>query len=73
MENLTIDLQSIERWVSNKELANYIPSAGEALNHLHNKTGKGNDFLGWVNLPEKAGRQTADILDKTKKFTLKGA
>lgn len=69
MENLTIDLQSIERWVSNKELANYIPSAGEALNHLHNKTGKGNDFLGWVNLPEEASRQTAEILEKTRKFS----
>ena len=38
--------------ITESELNNITPKAVEALNTLHNKTGEGNDFLGWTSLPE---------------------
>lgn len=37
--------------ITDAELESIAPKAVEALNTLHNKTGEGNDFLGWTSLP----------------------
>ncbi len=68
MTTLNIDLQAIEPWVSKNDLDTFIPSALGALDSLHNKSGKGNDFLGWVNLPDNAAEQAEDIIKKTSVF-----
>ena len=51
MGNITLNFEKTLDFISRDAVNNY---AGELQKHneaLHNKTGKGNDFLGWVNLP----------------------
>ncbi|MGN1420767.1 MAG: glucose-6-phosphate isomerase [Eubacterium sp.] len=43
--------QHAESIVTAKDIEEITPKAVSALNTLHNKTGEGSDFLGWVNLP----------------------
>jgi glucose-6-phosphate isomerase len=51
LDEIKLNLQNIGQFVSQKELDDLKPAAIDALNKLHDKSGKGNDFLGWVNLP----------------------
>ena len=48
---MKINLQNIEKFVGTTELSEMMPYANGANAMLHEKTGKGNDFLGWVDLP----------------------
>ena len=51
MENISLNFDKTFDFISKEAVESY---AGELQKHneaLHNKTGKGNDFLGWVNLP----------------------
>lgn len=57
--------------VSQEAVMAYKETIAEAQTMLHNGTGKGNDFLGWLNLPEEITAQhlqdiqaTADLLRK---------
>ena len=68
MSTINIDLKAIEPWISKNDLDTFFPSALGALEQLHNKSGKGNDFLGWVNLPDNAAEQAEDINKKTSLF-----
>ena len=51
MKNVTIDYGNVLKFVPEKEILSYEESCNEAVNKLLNKTGKGNDFVGWVNYP----------------------
>ncbi len=53
MEKLKIDLSGIAGFVDKKDMEQYIAKAPDFNQMLHNKSGKGSDFLGWVSLPEK--------------------
>ncbi|MDR1056232.1 MAG: glucose-6-phosphate isomerase [Prevotellaceae bacterium] len=50
LNEIKINLQNINQFVAKNDLENLKPAALDALRKLHDKTGKGNDFLGWVNL-----------------------
>jgi glucose-6-phosphate isomerase len=50
---LELNITGISELVSKDELSSYRQSITEANNMLYNKTGKGSDFLGWVDLPSK--------------------
>ena len=50
--SLTISTNYIKKFVSDEEISNLVPFAQQALKLVLNKNGAGNDFLGWVNLPE---------------------
>ena len=52
LNEIKINLQNVYQFVNKKELDDLKPAAIDALKKLHDKSGKGNDFLGWVNLPE---------------------
>ncbi len=52
MKNIKLDYKSALNFFSEEEIANVKEQVKIAHNALHNKTGAGNDFLGWVNLPE---------------------
>jgi len=56
-----VDIKSIKPWISDEELNNFLLQATEALEELHGGTGEGNDFLGWLALPNEAGRQADEI------------
>lgn len=52
LNDIKINLQNIYPFVSKNEVEGLQPAAKNALQQLHNKSGKGNDFLGWVTLPQ---------------------
>ncbi|MBQ4517581.1 MAG: glucose-6-phosphate isomerase [Clostridia bacterium] len=76
MKNITLDYSKATAWISEEEIANMAGQIEDAYKKLTEKTGAGNDFLGWVNLPndydkeeyariKKAAekiRNTADVL-----------
>ena len=51
MENIKLSIDKAFGFVSEKAVAAYKDQIGKANADLHNGTGKGNDFLGWLNLP----------------------
>jgi glucose-6-phosphate isomerase len=51
MENIKIDLKGLNGFLDNNEVDNYSEFVKSAHKMLHEKTGPGNDYLGWVNLP----------------------
>jgi glucose-6-phosphate isomerase len=61
MENVKIDISKIFGFVPEKEVLNIAENARIAAEALENKTGKGNDFLGWVDLPSSIREE--DIRD----------
>lgn len=51
MEKLTLDYSKALGFISEEEIANLAGQVADAHDKLVNKTGAGNDFLGWVDLP----------------------
>jgi glucose-6-phosphate isomerase len=71
METLKIDISKVFGFVPKEEIYKLESKVGEAARALENKSGKGNDFLGWVRLPSsitegeiKAIEETASQLKK---------
>jgi hypothetical protein len=60
---LTLNLSNVKSFVSDEELASYLPRLQAADRMLRDGSGKGSDFLGWLNLPESYDR--AAFTDKT--------
>ncbi len=59
---MKIDLSYTKEFIAENDLQNLINQAIEENKKLHDKSGKGNDFLGWVNLPnEITEAQLVDI------------
>jgi glucose-6-phosphate isomerase len=50
-KTLTLDLLKTKPYLNDYEITQMQPMVTEAHNMLHEKTGAGNDFLGWVDLP----------------------
>lgn len=53
MEQIRIQLDKIYDFVPKNFVYGFKNKVNEATELLHNKTGKGNDFLGWLNLPSE--------------------
>ena len=69
MENIKINISKIEGFVS-KEMVNAYSEELKRHNlALHNKTGRGNDFVGWVKLPSSiTDKHLAEVEAAAKKF-----
>lgn len=52
----------IESFVSNHELENLVPFVNTAHELLHNKTGPGNNYLGWLDLPKNISLKIVDSI-----------
>ncbi len=52
MKNITFDYKTALGFLREEEIVNVKEQVKAAHNALHNKTGAGNDFLGWVSLPQ---------------------
>ena len=50
---VTLNDKHLREFVSNDEYTSIVPQIKAAHDLLHNKTGLGNDFVGWVDLPVK--------------------
>ncbi len=62
MENLKIDISKTLDFVAEDKVMGYKAEIAANLKALYEKTGKGNDFLGWVNLPSSIDdAQLSDI------------
>ena len=48
---IKVNVKDVLATVSTETIKSYDKTGAEALDKLHNGTGAGNDFLGWVNLP----------------------
>ena len=50
--SISVSLHGCEGFAERKEIFALQPEVERCHHALHNKTGKGNDFVGWVDLPE---------------------
>lgn len=60
---LELNISQISDFVTKDELKSYQQSITEANNMLYNKSGKGSDYLGWIDLPS---RISTDEISKIK-------
>lgn len=59
--------------VSAQDIKNLEPQALAAMETLHNKTGAGNDFLGWVTLPTDYDKEEFDRIKKASEYIKENA
>lgn len=71
MENITLNFDRTLSFVTKENIAAYGDKAVAANKALHDKSGKGNDFLGWVNLPSSITDEELNDIEQTA-ATLKG-
>ncbi len=67
MEIIRIDTSKTSEAIAASEITALAPAAGDANKLLHNKQGKGNDFLGWVNLPSSITSAELAEIDRVAK------
>lgn len=61
MENIKLNIDKVLGFISKTDIFNQQNIAKSCNEALHNSTGKGNDFLGWLNLPSSISE--VDISD----------
>jgi glucose-6-phosphate isomerase len=65
METLKIDISKVFGFIPKTEIYNLSGKAADCVKALEKKTGKGNDFLGWVNLPSSISDLALKEIEKT--------
>jgi glucose-6-phosphate isomerase len=68
-QSLSLDLSYISELVSDQEITALAPQVQAALKSLLEGTGRGSDFLGWINLPFDAQKQLGKIKKAAKAFS----
>jgi glucose-6-phosphate isomerase len=68
MSKITIDLKYTEDFLPESSLQLWSTSVTSAYKMLLEKSGRGNDFLGWLGLPEKSLLQLPEIMKVTHGF-----
>ncbi len=64
MENLKINIDKISSFVSKDAVSSFEGQIAGHIAALKNKTGKGNDYLGWVSLPSSVTSANLDEIEK---------
>ncbi len=67
MEQIKLNISGLKNFITESEINEFAKITGSCNNNLHDKTGLGNDFLGWVNLPNEINNQQ-EIIDTAKKI-----
>ncbi len=62
---MKITIKNAEKFFSNQEFLEFEKKAQNANQSLINKTGEGNDFLGWVNLPAEITENLISDIENT--------
>lgn len=65
MESIKFDYSKICGFIDQEEISALYPQAQEALKNLKNGTSKGNDFLGWLDLPADITPEDLTDIEKT--------
>lgn len=68
MQNIELNIQKAFGFVKEEAVKAYETAALEANKALHEGTGKGSDFLGWLNLPSSIDAAHLDDIEKTAKI-----
>ncbi len=72
MQKIWYDDRFLSDYISQGEIENYNPALSEALKMLNEKSGPGNDYLGWLDLPLKTdASQIAAIKEKAEEIRSK--
>jgi glucose-6-phosphate isomerase len=66
MENLSINLKHCSNFISLEEIMAFAQLSSRHIDTLNNSSGAGNDYLGWLSLPEDIMNQL-DKIEKTAK------
>ena len=64
MSELKVNLSNILDFVSKEEINSFKTKIEKSQSLLENKTGKGNDFLGWLNLPSSISNAQISEIEK---------
>lgn len=65
MNSIQFDYSKISSFISKEEVSALYPQAHEALKSLKNGTSKGNDYLGWLDLPAEITAEDLADIEKT--------
>lgn len=65
MQHIQLSLKHVSGFVSEEALLAYQPLATQANRLLHEGTGKGNDFLGWLHLPSSLDETLLSDIEHT--------
>ena len=68
MTNITLSIDKALGALPNATIGNYAEKASQALQVLHNGTGKGNEFLGWLNLPSDISEQEMTAMETAERL-----
>ena len=61
---MRINLKNITKFISQEEITNNKENVQNALNTLVNKTGAGNDFIGWLRYPYEYNQEEYSRIKK---------
>ena len=64
MEKVTFNYSKASKFISEEEIKNFESTVETAKQTLVNKTGAGNDFLGWIDLPVDYDKEEFDRIKK---------
>lgn len=67
MNNIKIDLTNIKKFVTEEKIQSLQKEIDQHYPTLWNKTGRGNDFLGWVDLPSHFDNDLFTMIEKDAK------
>ncbi len=65
MKNIKLDLSKTNAFVSQQEINELEEKVLQHVETLHDKTGKGNDFLGWLDLPSTISEEHLKDIEAT--------
>jgi len=65
MTNIKIDYSKTLNFIHKEDILGFKGEVKNHINALYNKTGKGNDFLGWVNLPSEISFEEIKNINNT--------
>jgi glucose-6-phosphate isomerase len=68
MQNIKLSIDKAFGFISEQKVAGYKADVAAANSMLHNGTGKGSDFLGWLNLPSSIDEAQFADLENTAKI-----
>ena len=66
-ERLQINIDNVLDFVPEKDILDLKDEINNHINALHNRTGKGSDFLGWLDLPSKIKSEEIEKIQKVAK------
>ncbi len=73
MTNLNVDIRGLKNFVDEKTIAAFTSELVLHQGSLLNKTGKGNDFLGWITLPDEVDANLIESIENDARYVARAA